>query len=321
MYDLIIIGGGPAGLSAGLYAARGGLKTLIAEGIGTGGQMNYTYEVANYPAAFDSPSGEELAKRMRMQAEACGVSIGNERVKKIENIADETKTIVTRKNRYETKAIILAVGASPKKLGVPGEDKFSGAGVSYCATCDGAFFKNRITAVIGGGNTAFEDALYLTKFCKKVYLINRSERFRASKILVETAEKSNIEILKNAVVKEIFGSNSVEGIKIAFSDGNETDISCSGVFVAIGRSPNLSAVPEEIQKNSDGFILTDRSMRTNIRGVFAAGDVRDTPLRQIITAAADGAIAAQSAIDLNLKGLNQSADVPPPVSNEIIHVN
>lgn len=303
MYDLIIAGGGPAGLSAGIYAARGGLKTLILEGTGTGGQMNYTYEVANYPAAFDSPSGEELAKRMRMQAESFGAAVGNERVKKIENAGGETKAIITRNNRYETKSVIIAVGASPRKLGAPGEDKFSGAGVSYCATCDGAFFKNKIAAVIGGGNTAFEDALYLTKFCKKVYLINRSEHFRASQILVKETEKAGIEIIKNAVVSEIFGSVSVSGLRLKFSDGAQTDISCSGVFVAIGRVPNLAAVPEEIRKNDSGFILTDSYMRTNIQGIFAAGDVRNTPLRQIITAAADGAIAAQSAISYVGQGL------------------
>lgn len=297
LYDLIIIGGGPAGMSAAVYAARGGLKTLVIEGKGTGGQMNYTYEVANYPGVCGNPSGADLGFEMRKQAEKFGTHISNEKVKKIENAEKEIKNVFTRRNEYRTKTIIIAVGAEAKKLGTDGEEHFSGMGVSYCATCDGAFFKGQVTAVIGGGNTAFEDALYLARFSKKVYLINRSECFRAGAILRKSVdENEKIEILTNRTVEKICGDTTVGELNIKdVITGAKEKIECSGVFIAIGRQPSLEAVPEEIRRNDDGFIETDKFMCTNIPGVFAAGDVRDTPLRQIVTAAADGAVAAVSA--------------------------
>lgn len=299
MYDLIIIGAGPAGLSAALYAARGGLKTLVLESMGFGGQMNYTYEIANYPGADDNPTGAELAKRMRAQALEAGASISNENVKSIENIEFEIKTVNTRKNSYEAKTIIFATGAAARKLGAEGEDRFSGMGVSYCATCDGAFFKGQVTAVAGGGNTAFEEAIYLSRFCKKVYIINRSEKFRASATLVNAAEKEKkIEIIKNSVVEKILGDSTVSGLELKDTRiGAKSSLDCSGLFVAVGRIPLNEIVPPEIEKDNDGFIVTDNNMQTNLPGVYAAGDVRKTPLRQIVTAAADGAVAAVSAIN------------------------
>lgn len=299
MYDLIIIGAGPAGLSAALYAARGGLKTLVLESMGFGGQMNYTYEVANYPGADDNPTGAELAKRMRAQALEAGASISNENVKSIENIEFEIKTVNTRKNSYGAKAVIFATGAAARKLGAEGEDRFSGMGVSYCATCDGAFFKGQVTAVAGGGNTAFEEAIYLSRFCKKVYIINRSEKFRASAALVNAAEKEEkIEIIKNSVVEKIRGDSTVSGLELKDTRiGAKSSLDCSGLFVAVGRIPLNEIVPPEIEKDNDGFIITDNNMQTNLPGVYAAGDVRKTPLRQIVTAAADGAVAAFSAIN------------------------
>jgi thioredoxin reductase (NADPH) len=306
MYDSIIIGGGPAGMSAAVYAARGGLKTLVLESMGLGGQMNYTYEVANYPGAEDNPSGDKLAARMRMQAESFGAGISNERVKQIDDIDKNIKTVITRKNIYQTKTVILATGAVARKLGAEGEDRFSGTGVSYCATCDGAFFKGQTTAVAGGGNTAFEDALYLSRFCKKVYLINRSERFRASAILRQKAENdAKIEIVKNSVITKICGDTTVKEIILKDTKTAAKDsLECSGVFIAIGREPSTSIIPAEIKRNGSGFIETDNFMRTNLPGVFAAGDVRDTPLRQIVTAAADGAVAAVSSVNY----LNEWAD-------------
>lgn len=298
LYDLVIIGAGPAGLSAALYAARGGLKTIVLESMGFGGQMNYTYEVANYPGASDNPTGAELAGRMRKQALEAGAFISSENVKAVEDIESETKTVRTRKNIYEAKAILFATGAKARKLGADGEDRFSGQGVSYCATCDGAFFRGQVTAVAGGGNAAFEEAVYLARFCKKVYLINRSDRFRASDILVRAAEREEkIEIIKNAVVEKVIGDTTVSGLEIKDTRIEAVShIDCSGLFVAVGRVPVTDIIPGEIGKNESGFVITNEYMQTNVRGVYAAGDVRDTPLRQIVTAAADGAVAAASII-------------------------
>lgn len=294
-------------MSAAVYAARGGLKTLVLEGCGTGGQMNYTYEVANYPGVSGNPSGAELGTIMREQAESFGVHISNERVKKIENAENEIKSIFTRRNEYSAKTVIIAVGANAKKLGAEGEEHFSGTGVSYCAACDGAFFKGQVTAVVGGGNTAFEDALYLARFSKKVYLINRSERFRAGAILQNAVrENEKITVLTNRTVEKICGDTTVGEIEIKNTDTGATEkIECSGVFIAIGREAALDTIPDEIRKNNDGFIETDKFMRTNISGIFAAGDVRDTPLRQIVTAAADGAVAAVSAQNYIMYGNNE----------------
>lgn len=299
MYDVVIIGAGPAGMAAAVYATRGGLRTLVVESMGFGGQMNYTYEVANYPGVSDNPSGDELAKRMRMQAESFGTNVSNEMVKRIEGIDEAVKTVITRKNTYQTKTIIFATGAVSKKLGIEGEARFTGVGVSYCATCDGAFFKGKPTAVVGGGNVAFEDALYLARYCPKVYIVNRSEKFRASAILIEKAEQNDkIEILRNSIVDKISGDTTVKELLIKDTRTGELKaIECSGIFIAIGREPSTVAAPEEIIRNEYGFIVTDQHMNTNLPGVFAAGDVRDTPLRQMITASADGAIAATSAIN------------------------
>ena len=299
IYDLVIIGAGPAGLSAAVYAARGGLNTLVLESMGCGGQMNYTYEIANYPGADDNPTGEELGLRMRKQAESFGAAISNERVKAVENLADKIKTVTTRKNEYKTKTVIFATGANARKLGVEGEERFSGTGVSYCATCDGAFFKGQSTVVVGGGNTAFEDALYLARFCKQVWIVNRSERFRASDLLVKKAKaEEKINIITNAVVSKINGDTTVKEVELTDTVyGSKKTLECSGVFVAIGREPSSAVVPAEIERSADGFILADENMKTNFEGVYVAGDLRNTPLRQVVTAVADGAVAAVSAIN------------------------
>lgn len=299
LYDSIIIGAGPAGLSAAVYAARAGLKTLVLESIGAGGQMNYTYEIANYPGTPDNPSGAELAERMRKQALDSGAFISNERVKSIENVTNSVKIVNTRKNAYETKTIILATGAKAKKLGADGEERFSGTGVSYCASCDGAFFKGQVTAVVGGGNTAFEDAIYLSRFCKRVYLIHRSEKFRASDILIKAAEsEEKIKIVPNCVVEKILGDSTVNRLGLKDTQtGEKNTLECSGLFVAVGRTPSSDTIPEEVSTDENGFVITDEKMRTNVDGVFAAGDIRNTPLRQIVTAAADGAVAATFAAE------------------------
>lgn len=300
MYDVIIIGGGPAGLSAAVYAGRGGMKTLVIEKLACGGQVMRTNEIDNYPGMGDNPTGEELAARMKNHAEKFGAVFVSENVKSIENAEYGVKIVHTRRNKYMTKAIIIATGASPKTLGAEGELEFAGMGVSYCATCDGAFFKGMDVAVIGGGNTALEDALYLAPICKKVYVINRSKRFRgAATILEKVKETSNITILVDTVVDRFVGSNTLSNLKIRNTLTGETgSVNVQGTIVAIGVSPDSKLASDcGVAVCEKGFIKTDINLETNIKGIFAAGDVRTTPLRQVITAAADGAIAATSAVN------------------------
>lgn len=300
MYDIAIIGGGPAGMSAAIYAARGGMKTLVIEKIAYGGQVVKTYEIDNYPGFSDNPSGEDLAKAMKTHAEKFDVDFVSENVKSIENAQYGVKVIHTRRNKYMTKAIIFATGAVPKKLGAEGEEQFTGAGVSYCATCDGAFFKGKDVCVIGGGNTAMEDALYLAGFCEKVYVINRSKRFKASASMMENVNKNGrIKILTDTVVERFRGTNMLESVNVKNTvTGEKSILNVSGAIVAIGITPSSDLAKEcEVALCPLGFIKTDMYLATNVSGIFAAGDVRVSPLRQVITSAADGAIAATSAIN------------------------
>lgn len=297
IYDFLIIGSGPAGLSAALYAGRAGLSTLVLESIGAGGQMNNTGEIANYPGFLENPTGAELAQKMRAHAEEYGAEFRTERVRSIEQLDGKIKFIHTRRAVYEARTILFATGAAPKKLGAEGEEHFSGIGVSYCAACDGAFFRGQTTAVIGGGNTAFEDALYLARFCPKVYLIHRSDRFRAEAVLVSKVRKSEkIEILEYCTATKILGDTTVRQLVLTDTrTGAVRYLYCSGVFIAVGRKPSNEIVPPELDRDEQGFLRTDEKMQTNLPGVFAAGDIRTTPLRQVITAAADGAVAASYA--------------------------
>lgn len=297
IYDFMIIGAGPAGLSAALYAGRAGLSTLVLESLGAGGQMNNTDEIANYPGFLDNPSGAALSGKMRAHAAQYGAEFRTERVKGIDQIDGRIKFVHTRRATYEARTILFATGAAPKKLGAEGEEHFSGIGVSYCATCDGAFFRGQTTAVVGGGNTAFEDALFLARFCPRVYLIHRSNRFRASAVLVSQARKNpRIEILEFTTVKKILGDTTVRQLELEDTrTGAHQALDCSGIFVAVGRTPAAEIVPPEVERDDGGFIKTNEKMQTNLPGVFAAGDLRTTPLRQVITAAADGAVAASYA--------------------------
>lgn len=298
MYDIIIIGGGAAGMSAAVYAGRSGVKTLVIEAMSAGGQMNLTYEIDNYPGILNAPTGTQLATEMKEHALKFDVEFTTETVKEIIGSDEEVKRVVTRKNVYETKTIIFATGANPRKLGAEGEDRFYGMGVSYCATCDGAFFKGQDTAVIGGGNTAFEDALYLARFAKIVYLIHRRTGFRAEGRMVEAAKRNpKIKFVLNSEVEKISGATTVNSVTVTDTvNGAKTDIPVNGVFIAVGRDANSALAGKYVKLDSEGFIMTDRYMQTNVKGIYAAGDVRDTPLRQVITAAADGAVAATSAI-------------------------
>lgn len=291
-FDVIIIGGGPGGLSCALYTQRANLKTLVFEGTGIGGQVNYTYEVDNY-LGF-SGSGAELSEKMKAQVEKFGVTFLSEKVREITDWDKEMKTVKTRKGVYRAKAIVIATGANPRLLGVDGEDRLKGAGVSYCATCDGAFFKDKTVMVVGGGNTALEDAVYLSKFCRAVHLIHRRDGFRANAQLLDKVKNSQKILIKtNEVVEKIQGENAVKSVVLRHTLSSKISVvDTDAVFVAIGRNPETSLVADKLRLDDSGYIITDENMRTNIPGIYAIGDVRNTPLRQIVTAAADGAVAA-----------------------------
>ncbi len=291
-FDVIIIGGGPGGLAAGIYAGRANLKTLILEGSGVGGQVNYTTDIDNYPGFLGT--GPELAEKMREQVEKFGITISQERVKEIANPAQDIKIVRTRRNDYRAKAIIISTGANPRLLGVDGEERLKGAGVSYCATCDGAFFKDKTVLVAGGGNTAFEEALYLSKFCRKVYLVHRSEKFRAAGSLVDRVKANpKITIRTNEQIEKIQGENAVKSVVLKHTLSSRIGVlETDAVFVAIGRVPENALVKDILKLDDSGYIVTDENMRTSVKGIYAVGDVRNTPLRQVVTAASDGAVAA-----------------------------
>lgn len=293
MYDVIIAGGGPAGLSAAIYAARGGLKTLVLERAFSGGQMAISHTIENYPGFDSDVPGALLANNMHVQAEKMGAQIINEGI--IEFVLEgPEKKVKTSQGEYTAKSVILAMGATPRKLGIEGEEKFIGSGVSYCATCDGAFFRNANVAVIGGGNTAVEDVLYLAKFCPKIYLIHRRDTFRAQRALVEAVrELDNVEFLMDTSPVEIKGEFAVNTLVVKnLKTGETADLAVTGVFVAVGQQPTTDLIKGQITLDAAGYIDSGEDCKTNIEGVFCAGDIRQKMLRQIVTAASDGAIAA-----------------------------
>lgn len=296
-YDIIIIGSGPAGLAAGLYAARGQMRTLILEKGGFGGQIATSWEVENYPGAPADTTGPSLTERMREQCVDFGVEFQTEEFKYFEKTG-QTFEVTTSSTVYQTKAIIVATGAQPKLLGCPGELEFRGLGVSYCATCDANFFRNLEVAVVGGGDTAIEEAIYLTKFASKVTVIHRRDKLRAAKVLQERAmENEKIRFVWDSVVEEIKGDGLVQSIVVKnVKDGALTEIPVQGVFVYVGQIPHTQYFIGTLEKDARDYLITDEDMCTNIPGVFAAGDVRRKSLRQVVTAAGDGAIAAVSAI-------------------------
>lgn len=288
MYDVIIIGGGPAGLSAGIYAARGGLKTVIVESKSIGGQAQTAHEIQNYPG-IKAVGGFDLCYAMMEQCMSFGVDFVFDKITACD--LKNKKITLESGNKLSAKFIIIATGASPRKLGVENESRFLGKGMSYCATCDGAFFKGKTVAVIGGGNTAVEDALYLEKLASKVYLVHRRDALRADRILCDRLEKSSVEVIWSSVVQNLDGDDNLTQMTLKNVKNNTLSaVLIAGVFVAIGQIPE-SNLFEGVQKTSDGYIITDENMRTDIDGVFAVGDVRDKTLRQVITACADGAIA------------------------------
>ncbi len=291
-YDVIIIGAGPSGLNAALYCGRANLKTLVLESQGPGGQLNYTSDIDNY-IGF-SGSGASLTGAMYNQAQKFGADFKTEKVLEVSLGRNGEKIVTTRRNNYSAKAIIISTGASPRLLNTDGEERLKGAGVSYCATCDGAFYKDKIVSVIGGGNTAFEEAEYLSRFCEHVYLIHRRDTFRASASLIQRVKQNKkITILTNESVEKIQGETSVKSLVLKHTLSSRISVlETSGVFIAAGRLPNNQLVKDFVKLDKNGYIVTDQNMRTSVNGIYAVGDVRNTPLRQIITACADGAIAA-----------------------------
>ena len=296
MFDLVIAGAGPAGLAAAIYAARAELKFIVLEKeIMSGGQIINTYEVDNYPGLFHM-GGFDLAMKFREHADALGASIVTGEVAKIESIAGGKKVICKDGTEYETKTVILSGGAKHRKLEVPGEDTLAGSGVSYCATCDGAFFRGKEVAVVGGGDVAVEDALFLARLCKKVYVIHRRDTFRAAKTLVtRLSEAENVELVYDSVVKEIQGKFKVESILVANKNtGEERTITLDGVFIAVGMLPETSGYEGLVELDGAGYIVADETGVTSDPAIFAAGDIRTKALRQVVTAASDGANAVQS---------------------------
>ncbi|HHU43263.1 MAG: thioredoxin-disulfide reductase [Bacillota bacterium] len=293
MYDVIIIGGGPAGLTAALYAARAGKKTLIVENYAIGGQASLTQEIENY-SGIKKISGFELTENMRSQAEGFGAEFIYDNIVEI-SLKGQVKNIKTEySGEFNSYNIILAMGAKARRLGLEREKQLIGNGVSYCATCDGNFFKDKTVAIVGGGDTALTDAIYLEKLAKKIYIIHRRDEYRGSIRLVEQMrEYPKIEEVLDSVVTKLNGM-PLESIEVLNKKTQEKrEIAVDGLFIAIGQEPQTHLVKDVITLK-DGYILTDESMRTNIPGVYAAGDIRYKPLRQILTATADGAIAASN---------------------------
>ncbi len=297
IYDVIILGAGPAGFSAAVFASRGCMKTALIDTNCFGGQPSNYLEIENYPGYLSSNSFELMEKFERHADKFGADKFPMTEIKRV-NLTSEIKEIETSDALFKAKSIIIATGAAPKKLNIPGETEFKCRGVSYCAVCDGAFYKDKVLAVIGGGNSALEEAVYLTKFAKKVYIIHRRNELRADKIVKDRAlNNEKIEFILNTVPTEISGSNSVEKIKLKNVNSNDIfELEVQGVFPYIGIEPNVDMFLGQLKLTSQGFIETDINMQTSIEGVFAAGDVRNTPLRQVITAAADGACSACSAV-------------------------
>ena len=291
--DLIIIGAGPAGLTSAIYASRAKLSTLVLEDNLVGGQVRSTYTVENYPG-FTEITGNDLADRIQAQAEACGAII--DEFDFIENVSlkDDEKIIETGDYIYKPKAVIIATGATPKKLPIPSESKYLGKGVHYCAVCDGAVYQDEVVAVVGGGNAALEEALYLSNIVKKVIVIRRYDYFRAeAKTLEAASNKENIEIMYNWDLVDVLGGEFVEAARIKNTKtGEEKEIAINGVFGYIGTETKTSMFREYINVKENGYIEGDENMRTNIKGVYVAGDVREKMFRQITTAVSDGTIAA-----------------------------
>lgn len=302
MYDIIIVGAGTAGMSAAIYGLRAGKKVLLLEAKNYGGQIINTPEIENYPG-IKNISGFEFATGLYQQAADLGAEVLYEKVVRVIN-EEKYKIVVTEKNEYRAKSVILATGAKNRMLGIEKEEQLVGAGVSYCATCDGMFFRGKDVAVVGGGNTALEDAGFLSGYCNKVYLIHRRDSFRGEhKQVSALQEKENVEFVLNSVVTGIIGDSKVEGIRVKdVKEQSEKDIKIDGLFVAIGQTPDNESFSDLIHIDEKGYILANESCKTNTEGIFTAGDCRTKPVRQLTTAASDGAVAALAACEFIQNG-------------------
>lgn len=296
--SIAIIGGGPAGLAAGIYASRGGANVKLFEELFPGGQIVKTHKVENYPGLTGGPDGYALAAALEKHAAEFDLPVVYGSVTDLK-LAEQEKTFTVNGEDYAADAVILCMGAGPRKLGHPDEDRFVGAGISYCATCDGAFYRGKDVAIVGGGDTAVADALYLSALCNKVYLIHRRDQFRAAATLVDRVKRAeNVELVLNSTVAGLSGEDKLSSVTVEDKFTHEMrELPVSGLFVAVGILPRTELVKDQVELDGGGFIVTDKNMQTSIPGVFAAGDIRNTPLRQVVTACADGAVAATKAVE------------------------
>lgn len=296
MEDIVIVGGGPAGLTAAIYVQRAGKHAVVYEGNVCGGQIINASKVENYPSISEI-SGADFALNLYNQAVKLGAEVRFEKVVGI-SVEKDFKTVKTTNGSVQTKAVILATGAFNRKLGIEGENLFLGRGISYCATCDGAFYKNKNVAVVGGGNTALDDALYLSNICNKVYLIHRRDEFRGSQETVSLLKgKSNVEFILNSNVTKLIGQNKLEQVEITHNDSSKSILDVSGLFVAVGQVPGNGAFENVIKLDGYGYIIAGEDCKTNVEGVFVAGDARIKQVRQLTTACSDGTIAGISAVN------------------------
>ncbi len=296
MENVIIIGSGPAGFAAGIYAGRAQLEPLLIAGNAPGGQMATTTVIENYPGFPERVTGQKLAELMQQQAEHFGTRIEMDEALEV-NLSASPFKVKTYSGEHETRTLIVATGTAPRLLGVPGEKELQGRGVSYCATCDGFFYKDQVVVTVGGGDSAIEEAMFLTKYARKVYVVHRRDRLRAEKIIQERAFRNKkIEWVWDSVVTEVLGDQSVSGVRLKnLKSGEETVLEADGVFVYIGSIPNTQFLKGQVETDEQGYIVTDDRCRTNVPGVFAAGDVQERVLRQIATAVGSGAVAAMEA--------------------------
>lgn len=296
IYDMIVVGGGPGGYAAALYAARAGMDTVVLEKLSPGGQMALTEQIDNYPGFEDGIDGFSLGEKMKRGTERFGVETRLTEVLSLE-LSGSEKKVMTSEGPLYAKTIVLATGAGPRELGVEGEEKLIGKGIHYCAACDGMFYRDKTVVIAGGGNTAAADALILSRICKKVLVVHRRDTLKATKIYHEPLmNTANVEFIWDSEIVELFHDEKVTGIRIRnVKTGEERTLDCDGVFVSVGRKPSTELVKGQIEMTSAGYIIADESTRTNIPGVFAVGDVRTKALRQVVTAVADGAIAVHYA--------------------------
>lgn len=296
LYDMIVVGGGPGGYTAALYAARSGLDVLVLEKLSAGGQMALTETIENYPGFAEGVGGFELAEIMQRQAERFGAKSEYAEVEKME-LSASPKVLHTSAGTFYAKTVVLATGANPRKLGVAGEDELVGRGVAYCASCDGMFYKDKTVVVVGGGNTAAEDALILSRIAKKVILVHRRDTLRATKVYHQPLmQTENVEFRWNSVIAELLHDEKLTGVRLEnVKTGEQELLPCDGVFVSVGRVPVTELVQGQLELDAGGYVVADETTATSIPGVYAVGDVRTKQLRQVVTAVADGAVAVHQA--------------------------